>query len=224
MKNKNLRIVYTVAGALSLILFVAGFVTGYYLQRITFSLVENDISSVRSDLEKIQDEYVLFSLGGNESCKLLPALSSDIATRLRTVVDELNRLENSGQTGKTFLDLKKDYASLSVRAWILKSNIKDNCQEDIVPILYYYSIPCSDCIEQGKILDNLTTTYNNKIIVFTLDSGLDMPLVKTLVKSHNITQTPALIIGPDIYQGLIQKEELNKIICQNLKEGCTSLQ
>jgi len=220
---KNLKIVYAVAGVLSLTLFVGGFVTGYYLQTTTLNLVEGDISSIRSDLGKIQDEYILFSLGGNESCKVLPGLSNDIASRLRSVADELVRLENSGQTGKTFSDLKKDYASLSVRDWILKSNIKDNCQEDIVPILYYYSIPCPDCIEQGNILENLTDTYKHKIVVFVLDSGLDIPLVQTLVKSHNITKTPAIVIGSDIYQGIIERDELNKIICKNLISGCLPL-
>ena len=62
------------------------------------------------------------------------------------------------------------------------------------------------------------------MVVFVLDSGLNMPLVQTLVKSHNITKTPAMVIGSDIYQGLIERDELNGIICKNLKSGCLTSQ
>jgi hypothetical protein len=183
------------------------------------SSVEEGIISIKTDLEKIEQEYVLFSLRGKESCTVLSSLADDIAKKLNSVVNELMRLENQGVSDK-FTELKKTYASLSIRAWILRSAINENCDQKIIPILYYYSIPCSECIEQGHVLDSVREKFENNVSVYVLDKNIDIQLVKTLTKSHDVKVTPTVVIGDTIKEGFTSEEQLDSIICEKLNITC----
>ncbi len=215
--RKNLRTVYIVAAIISIVLYAFGVLTGVYIQKSVLSVVESDIDSIRNDIENAQQEYILFSFRGKESCAVLSALSDDINQKLNNLADELIRLENEGEKGTRFTELKKVYGSMSIRAWILRSSINDNCDENILPILYYYSVPCERCLDQGRTIDKIVEEgFYGKMAVYVLDKDIDTLLVKTLVKSHNITQAPSLVIEKDVYQGFVSKENLTDIICQRI--------
>jgi len=211
----SLRKVYLIAGIISLVLYLAGLFTGYFFQKAVFGEVEKNIEDLKSDLENAQLEYMFLTLKAKESCQILSSLTNDLTSRLYSVLNELIKLEE--KQDRRVIELKNDYTMLAIRAWILKSNTKEVCQEDVLPILYLYSIPCEDCLKQGKILDEIKTIYPEKVLTFTIDSGVDLPIVQTIVKSYNITKTPALVVEGDVYQGLITKEELKSIICSKLK-------
>ncbi len=210
----SLRKVYFIAGMISLIIYIAGIFTGFILQTEVFQKVERNIEEVKKDLESAQLEYMFLSFRARESCQILSSLTNELTSKLYSILNELIKLE--GKNGR-FLELKNEYTMLAIRAWILKSNTKEVCKEDILPILYLYSIPCPECLEQGKILDEAQVMYPNKISVFTIDAGVELPIVKTIVKSYNITKTPALIIEDEVYQGLVSKDEMKGIVCSRLK-------
>ena len=214
--KRDMRNVYIVAGFISIIIYIFGVVTGIYVQESVLNVVESDIGSIKADVENAQQEYVLFSLRGKESCPVLSSLSSDISHNLNNIANELIRLENEGEQGAKFTELKKEYGALSIRAWILRASINADCGESVLPILYYYSVPCERCLEQGGVLDKIIEEDLGKIAVYVLDKDIDHPLVKTLVKSHGVVQAPSLVIEKDIYQGFVSKENLTDIICQKI--------
>ena len=211
---RSYRNLYIVAGILSLVIYGLGIATGVYFQESVLSLVEKDIGLIKKDLEDAQQENILLSLRGKESCPILSSLSSEIDNKLGTLVNELIRLENQGEKGVKFEDLKKEYGSLSIRAWILRSSINENCGEGMLPVLYYYSVPCENCMKQGEIIDEMKDEgYFEKAVVYVLDKNIVHPLVQTLVKSHNVTQAPSLVIGDEIYPRLMDKRNLTDVIC-----------
>ncbi|MEM5790728.1 MAG: hypothetical protein QXP77_01625 [Candidatus Aenigmatarchaeota archaeon] len=211
----SLRKVYLIAGIISLVLYLAGLFTGYLFQQVVFSEVEKNIEDLKKDLENAQLEYMFLTLKAKGSCQILSSLTNDLTSRLYSILNELIKLE--GRQDQRLADAKNDYTMLAIRAWILKSNTKEVCEEDVLPILYLYSVPCDECLEQGKILDEIKVIYPNKVLTFTIDSGVNLPIVQTLIKSYNITKTPALVIEEEVYQGLISKEEIKGIICSKLK-------
>ena len=211
----SLRKVYLVAGILSFILYLAGIFTGYFLQSSIFSEVEKNIDELKEDLENAQLEYMFLTLKAKGSCQILSSLTNELTSRLYSILNELIKLENRGDP--KLQELKREYTLLAIRTWILKSNTKEVCEEDVLPILYFYSIPCEDCLEQGKILDELKSKYKGKLLTFTVDAGVDLPIVQTLLKSYNITETPALVIEDEVYQGLISKEEIKSLMCERLE-------
>lgn len=213
--KRSIRNLYIIAGAVSVLLYALGIVTGIYVQKSVPSSVESEINSIRKDVENAQQEYLLFSFRGRESCPVLSSLSSDITSRLRGLAGELIRLESSGEQGLKFAELKKEYGALSIRAWILRSLINENCGEEIVPVLYYYSVPCAACLEQGRVLDDLREEgVLDRASVYVLDKDIDQPLVRTLVKSHGISEAPAMVIGDTVYREFMPAERLREIICE----------
>ncbi len=212
---KSFRTVYIVAAIISIVLYAFGVMTGIYIQKSVLSVVESDIDSIRQNVENAQQEILLFSFRGKESCAVLSSLSTEISSKLSNLANELIRLENEGETGTKFVELKREYGSLTIRAWILRSSINANCNEGILPILYYYSVPCEKCIEQGRVIDNIIEEgFREHISVYALDKDIDHALVRTLVKSHGIAEAPSLVIEKDVYQGFINKENLTDVICQ----------
>jgi len=93
--------------------------------------------------------------------------------------------------------------------------LKEKCYLNDHVILYFYSVPCEKCIKQGNILDQLRENKVKNMKVFVLDVNVDEPIVQTLKKTYNITATPAIIINEKKYEGLIQQEELEKLIIKN---------
>lgn len=211
----SLRKIYLIAGIISLILYLAGLFTGYFFQQAVFSEVEKNIEDLKKDLENAQLEYMFLTLKAKGSCQILSSLTNELTSRLYSILNELIKLE--GRQDQRLTEAKNDYTMLAIRTWILKSNTKEVCEEDVLPVLYLYSIPCDECLEQGKILDEIKAMYPNKVLTFTIDSGVNLPIVQTLIKSYNITKTPALVIEEEVYQGLISKEEIKDIICSKLK-------
>ena len=47
---------------------------------------------------------------------------------------------------------------LSLKAWILSKNVKEKCTEDLLPILYVYSLS-PECEEQDKVLQEIKKKY-----------------------------------------------------------------
>ena len=203
---------------ISIVLYIAGVATGYNLQQNISEVVGEDIVQVRSDITTVEQEIPLLSLRGEGSCRILSTLSLDVNERLNFILNNLIELENRGASGEVYDDLLIDYTSLVVRGWILDRDIKDSCDYSSVPTLYFYSVPCDDCIEQGKIIDGLRDKYGDRFPVFVLNSKIDQPAVKILTRSFNITETPALIIGSKAYQGKMSRETLDNEICVALGE------
>jgi len=126
-------------------------------------------------------------------------------------------LENQKSTSKRLSELEKDYSLLSVRAWILNSYVIEKCPEDKVVVLYFYSVPCPECIKQGNILDELREErFKDKLRVFVLNVDSDESIVQVLKKTYNITETPSIVIGDSSYVGLMERDKLSEIIFNSL--------
>lgn len=214
---RGARRVYVLAVVLSVVLYVAGVATGYNLQQDISATLGGEIAAVKADMYAVEQELPLLSLRGEGSCTILSTLSSDVNSRLDSILGRIVELEEQGAGGGVYDGLVKDYTSLAVRGWILDKDIKQSCLDASVPVLYFYSVPCGDCIEQGMILDRLKEKYGKKLPVFVLNSDIDQPAVKILTRSFNITKTPAVIIDSRAMQGLVSEEALDKMICTRLK-------
>lgn len=213
---RGVKRVYLAAGIISIVLYVAGVATGYYLQGDIFGIVEGEITKIKGEISVVEQELPLLSLRGEGSCSILSTLSSDVNDRLNTILENIASLERQGASGDIYNKLVGDYTSLTVRGWILDKDIKQSCAENTLPTLYFYSVPCDNCLEQGEIITELKSKYGKKFPVFVLNSEIDQPAVKILKKSFDIDQTPALIIDSVSLQGLTSKENLEKMICSKI--------
>lgn len=217
MRNSGTRRVYLLAAIISIVLYAAGVGTGYYLQGDISGIVEGQIGEVRQDISTVEQELPLLSMRGEGSCSVLSTLSSDVNAKIDSILEKIVDLERRGASREAYDSLLSDYTSLAVRGWILSKDIQQSCIDNSVPVLYFYSVPCDDCVEQGEIMDVLKKKYGEKLQVFALNYQIDQSSVKILTKSFGIESTPAILIESRTFQGLVSEDALDKMICTKLK-------
>jgi len=203
---------------MSFIIYLSGIFTGFYIQRSTIEYTEQRIQSLQRRLENVQLEYMYLStMGKDVSCNLLSVLVDETNRELWDIGKQLVSLENTKDEPERISELTSEYSLLSVRAWILNSYTNERCEENKVVILYFYSVPCPECIQQGKILDELREkTFGNKMRVFVLNTNSNESIVQDLMRTYNIVKTPSLVVGNSTYIGLVDKDELEDIITTSL--------
>jgi len=212
MKKERKR-AYFFAAILTIVLYLAGIFTGVFIQRAEENQLKLKTEDLKRSIENTQLEYFyLNSIGDKIPCNSLSILINETTENVRKIGQELVEIEKSKENIDS---LKKEYSVLSVKGWLLNNYLKEKCYLNDHVILYFYSVPCEKCIKQGNILDQLRENKVKNMKVFVLDVNVDEPIVQTLKKTYNITATPAIIINEKKYEGLIQQEELEKLIIKN---------
>ncbi|MEA3254900.1 MAG: hypothetical protein U9Q22_03585 [Candidatus Altiarchaeota archaeon] len=205
--------VYLAAAVLSLFFYTVGVLSGLFIEKSMTDYTEERVKSLQRQTENLQLEYAYISIIGRDlTCDSVSLLVGDTTKKVRDLGKELE------DEGPDFDDLRRDYALLSTKAWILNTYMTEKCRKDRVVLLYFYSVPCEGCSEQGHILDELRDDhFKEKLMIFVLNSDLDEPIVNMLKTTHNVSKTPALVIGNKTYNGLIEKERLKEIISEGLE-------
>jgi len=199
---------YLAAAVLSILFYLMGIFSGLLIERSNLDYTEERAKSLQRQMENLQLEYAYISIAGqNLSCDSLSVLVSETTDRVRVLGKKLEDKSSSNE------DDLREYVFLSTKAWLFNNYIKERCSRDTVVILYFYSVPCAECIEQGHILDAVRETYpQDKVIVFVINSDIDEPIVNTLKKVNSISKTPSIVIGGKTYDGLVPAERLAGII------------
>ncbi|MCK4491176.1 MAG: thioredoxin family protein [Candidatus Altiarchaeales archaeon] len=204
------RKIYILAAFFSLLLYSFGVMSGLFIEKSVAEHTESELRSLQRRLENLQLEYAYLSMiGGELSCDQLSSLTRETTERVWVLGRELD------EDNPDFEELKMDYALLSTKAWILNSYVKERCAENVV-VLYFYSVPCEKCIQQGQILDNLREEFRDRLLIFVLNADLDEPVVDMLKTAYSIDETPTIVIGGETYSGLIPAGDLVKIIYSSL--------
>ncbi|HLD39866.1 MAG TPA: hypothetical protein VJB13_01880, partial [Candidatus Nanoarchaeia archaeon] len=72
---------------------------------------------------------------------------------------------------------------------------------------------------QGDILIYLKKKFDNKLLIFSLDSGFTQePMIKTLLTYYNITEYPALVMENQVLEGHQSAEQLMQYICADFQQ------
>jgi hypothetical protein len=204
---------YLAAAVMSVFFFTFGITTGILINQSSVEYTTEQIQKLEGQIENAQLEYIyLNTMGDKLGCDSMTSLVASSTSDVWAIGQELVTLDRTGQTGYHFRKLKREYTLLSVKAWILNEYLTEKCGSDAPAIMYFYSVPCDDCITQGHILDDIRRDHIQDMKVFVVDYSLDEPIVRTLKSSHNVEFTPALIIGNKTYSGLQTKDSLLEIL------------
>jgi hypothetical protein len=232
MKGKNIknidvrrRSLIIISVIFALILYVAGLLSGFSFSKFTEKNIEEKtakelgalmdyVKSLDSDLQSIQiQEMFVGSLNENDTCTFSEVYSSNINKNLNyfwsVLPARLEEYERNIKPTWEYLELKRQYTKLSLRAWIISKNNYDRCNSSIIPILYLYSKNCTGCIKQGEELDKLKQYMkeNDKsLMVFTIDFDYDDSAIDLIKEYYKINRVPALIINNKLLQGRIFNE------------------
>ncbi len=219
MKQK--RILYIYAGILTIILYGLGIISGFYISHMVstpppdLGKLENDIKNLQKDTSNLQLQQLYLASSKDEiGCKLLISdlsrINSNLEYFLSRLPQKLEAYEKYG-TDPNYQEIKRAYMLVSLKVWLLSLTTKQKCGKDIMPILYFYSKNCEDCIAQGNVLDMVRGNFSN-VAVFTIDSDLNETIVNVIREAYNITHTPSLIIGDKAYSGLKNFSHVTDIV------------
>ena len=230
IKRKHIILV---AILISLILYFSGVFSGLYENKLVKEETKKDISKLKEETEQdleVLQSYIDFldknlksmqldqtfseTLTEEEKCKFSTISLNALFKQLRFYWDRLpyriEEYERYNELSDEYNLLKQQYAHVSIRTWILARNQYENCNANIVHGLYFYSADCEECIRQGEQLEKLNEKVRDQgmeIIMFPIDFYLEEPVVKNLKTFYGITETPAIIVNDEVFQGRLFKAD-----------------
>lgn len=192
--------------------FVVGFLSGYFLERTGIAYSKASIEELRNEVENMQIQE-MFVAGEQVDCKLLYSTMGSMSWRL---YDLVNQLKATGPESWEFWEMKRQADFLSLRAWMISRNIRDKCTEELLPVLYIYSVS-PECEAQDQALQAIKGKHRN-VLVYAIDFYLDEPAVRLVKDAYAINSTPAMIIDHQLY-GALDEAGLEQVVCQEI--NCT---
>ena len=215
--RKSIKNAYITAFLISIFLFLMGIMVGYFIQKSISQGTDEKLNKLQNKIEDVQLQYIYLNIMNENDCDFGSILLDEATQELWNINKELTLFEN--KVSKEDMEiLEKKYFLLSAKAWILNSYISKHCEQDSLPILYFYSVPCKECEKQGEILDSIQNfEFKDKIRIFVMNINSEEKIVQTIKKTYNITLTPTIIINEKKYEGLIEQEPLKEMVVENLK-------
>src|SRR3989338_3174966 len=201
--------IIAVAILAAVMLYLAGVFSGLYANKIIREETQANLTSLREYVgileetvktQQLEQDFA-DTLDTRNRCQFSELSMNNLFSQLRNYWQKLPfRLEDYEKTNTVSNDLKLQYTTASLQTWIIAKGVYGKCNTTLIPVLYFYSKNCSECIEQGKQLDEVQRNVANetaKAIVFTVDLEAPDPVILRLKNHYNITRTPAIIINED---------------------------
>ena len=144
----------------------------------------------------------------------------------KSLKEVLNIRESKIVTEDKYKTVERQYLLDNLNYFILSEKAKKLCNFDVVNVLYFSSeSKCMGCPAQGTILTYLKNLFNERLLVFPLDTDISEPMIEILKSKYNIKELPAIVIEGKTYQGIMLREDLLKLICRefiNEQKECKS--
>lgn len=217
--------IYLKSLVISAIVFSIGLFVGFYIESFLLSDLTTRTSYVESSVREIELEILYFqSLNGTgtDSCEFLNEIIRNTNNDLDGLADTLLTYSERDIlfTSQQIADIKKQYTFLLIKGWLLQENVKRNCGTETVTIIYFYDTEgCGDCILQGTILTILKDEFKEKLMVFPIDTGIDLSMVGIMQNRFNITVKPSVVVEGQTFSGIVNKERLELIVCAKIPEA-----
>lgn len=209
----------------TVLLFLLGVSLGVIIdrERIEWSKSVNYNNNVLYESSQVQ--YLLLSelKDSSSECKVLQTALEKNLAELNENLEILLEYEKQSFRMNTeeYTLIKREYLLSNIKYWMLSKQLKETCPDhDAINVLYFYSTDfCDICPNQGVVLTYFKNIFEERLLVFPIDTDLrkDEPVIDLLLSMYDITSYPTLIIEDRKYEGVIEKEELGKILCKKYK-------
>ncbi len=209
---------YIIAGIITFLIFTVGILLGISLSGKRVSFSEEQMGMQKIELDSLQLQYLLIDqMGAKSNCAAIStALDQKISelSILGSRIEKFSRDMNFDEA--EFMALRREYTLAQIRYWLFADRSRKICSSDTVSVLYFYSNEdeCFGCSTQSRILTHLKGKFNDRLLVFSIDSSLAQePLVPLLKQTYNITKFPSIVIGDDPFYGLVEEDSLSMQLC-----------
>jgi len=202
------------------------FFTAIYLSNYFGNQKINELKSIQDNISiDILSSETQFSLLSELSCKNIS--DSVYSPELGELGNKLEWSEqNLGATDQVSY-LKKYYALLQIKDYLLAKQISARCGVKSAFILYFYTTAanCSLCQEESSVLSTLRTEYP-ELRVYSFDYSTDLSAVTSMLQIYKIKDTalPALVVDDEVLTGFQSVQDLEAKIKDSFKlQSATTL-
>lgn len=202
-------------GIITVIIFMAGLLLGIKLSTTSANYLEGLVSDLSTSIENVELQFLfLDTLSENASCNYFFTQANMLAEKSSELGSKLDKYEGA-QTleEKPVLALKQEYTLILIRNWLTLEKIKQKCNGMYSTVLYFYKKDCVQCLDQGTVLTFLKSKAPSDIMVFAIDGGLQMPIIKAIELSYSITEYPSLVINGETLAGFSPLDYLKAKFC-----------
>lgn len=219
---------YIASGIITLLIFSLGLTLGFILEDHRYNLIEEINREQEVNYLSLQLQYLYLNTFINyNNCPILSTTLKETIEDLSNSLSEVVAYEEEKEIAdeKKTITLRR-YTLDNLRYWLLARESKIKCNLNIVPILYFYATECPSCPNQGTILSYFKNVFGEQVLVFpiNLDLRAHEPMVEITMSQFKISKYPTLVIDNKKYEGVVQKEQLQQIICSSLKNSSQCLE
>lgn len=183
--------------------------TVHYMNQQRLSEINAMETRLSTDTLSLETQFALLE---NAPCEDISDGTS-FSQELSNLGDRLSFTEGHlGSDDPQVLELKKEYAILEIRDYLLMQKLSTTCHITPVVTLYFYSNAgdCTTCNRAGYALSYLRRTYP-RLRVYSFDYNLSLGALKTLIQVEKIKpQLPAFVIQGKRYYGFTSLTQLEK--------------
>ena len=213
-KRKKYGFIIFVSVIITFSLYGAGVLSGLYANRLIKQNTEKELEEVNTQIDQFRDKIHGIQVQQNffnyleEDCDFSLIYLDYVFRDLDYFWNKFPyRIEED--VFPEYSDLKKEYSFLAIQAWMISSQYAEVCSSDLIPVLYLYGRDCSQCVQQGEILDELKIqmqSENKEVLVFAIDLDLNKEIISPILDYYNVSTPPILILNGDVLEGDIFNE------------------
>lgn len=216
-------------------LVIAVAVTGMIFTGILyagFALNDYKVDSLRAQIESVETEQRSRIIGlelsedlQEEDCRAVDEWMDTTVDDLRELRLEVAAYENSNRIDhREYTTVKKRYMNLLLQNLIQVRSYDESCSGEIVDVIYFYNDGCDACMDQATILTQVRQEYGQNVVVYPLDTSLDMQPINFLMSYYDVQEFPTLVVEGEVYEGFQPKDNLTSTIETKLNKTETGNQ
>jgi hypothetical protein len=215
---------YLIAAIITFMIFSLGLTLGIIVDNFRIAWADFEIRKHELEYSSLQFQYLYISTleKGEESCEVLNTALEKTIAQLGESLDQFLEYEKRSNLNKRDYEIiKRKYLLDNIRYWLLAKRAKELCNLDKVTILYFHSIKdCDICPEQGVVLTYYKKIFGERLLVFPINIDLETEesMITILRSRYNITTYPSIIVEDNLYEGVVGKKKLKKLICSSFKD------
>lgn len=192
------------------VIFLAGIAFGFMLDSFRTGFLNEELIAANIETESFMASQTYLA-DNPDYC----ALTEEYIASLSESVEQLGKDLAALGSKMVFIDstfLDRRYFIYEIRLWMMIEDYKDRCDHDVDTVLFFYSDQDGASYTQGLVLTAMKEKFGNRVMIFSFKHGFDEPTLALIESDYNITLVPSIVVNGKLYQGLVEKGELEDIL------------
>lgn len=206
--------IYLISAVITAVVFFSGIGLGFWVNKGNVEILEEDLKELESDIRQEQTNLRLVKALPERKCKLLRLKMEDLIKKVGKFQNKVEYFENNKKLNSPdYKKVKRRYMGLLIEHWLLFKDLRKECGREATVIFYFYTKPCSKCIDQGVILTNFKQKKEENLVIYPFDMHLNVSSLDLLAKAYNINKYPSIVINSEyVHEGFIGKSKLKRVL------------